>query len=175
MWDFGYERVFECHFKSSDFIDELSRVGIFCLNYFVSKNAIVTFIYMIRPCAALNYSSINVCGWKTVTLLGKGPPKMENMYYICHKVSQFVSNYTVCLEKGHLPFSEWWTWLLNLRQGTAPSPAWRSANTTRWARNVPQGNNFGRHVVRRRTQSGRGKGETEGIGGQGQGALGHSG
>ena len=40
---------------------------------------------------------------------------------------------------------------------------------------LPQGNNFGRHVVRRRTQSGRGKDGTEGIGGQGQGALGHSG
>ena len=118
----------------------------------------------------------NKCLWmKNCHITREGSQKMENIYDICHKVSPFVSNYTVCLEKGHLPFSEWWTWLLNLRQGTAPSPAWRSANTTRWAQNLPQGNNFGRHVVRRRTQSGRGKGETEGIGGQGQGALGHSG
>ena len=39
---------------------------------------------------------------------------MENNCDTCHKVSSFVSNYTVCLEKGHLPFSGWWTWLLNL-------------------------------------------------------------
>ena len=92
----------------------------------------------------------------------------------CRNLSQitlFALKRDICLS----PNDEHGSLTLAPLQGTASRAAWRSANTTRWARNVPQGNNFGRHVVRRRTQSGRGKGETEGIGGQGQGALGHSG